>query len=97
MVVVVRARWRPMLRRASLVLDFNVRGSSTITRPINETTNKSPPKAGSGRKSKAEMTNPPMTRARYPGLKRSGTGNILIRNTTRPKNRLKMPRKMKVP
>ena len=96
-VVVVRARWRPMLRRAIFVVDFQVRGSSTITKPINVTASNRYPKVGRARAIRTESATPAISRARNFQVKRSGTGSTLTMKTTRLKKRLNRLRKMNVP
>src|SRR5258708_3470741 len=77
MVVVVRVRCRPMLRRAIFVLTFQVRGTSTITMPTSEAANSRIPNTGSTRYSSTDAAIPTRIRARYLRSKCSGTGSLL--------------------
>ena len=96
-VVVVRARWRPILRRAIFVLTFHGRGSSAVTIPSIEAANRSIPNTGSARYTGTDAAIPSRIRARYLRSKCSGTGSLLTTKTTRPKNTLSSNRKANVP
>ncbi len=86
-VVIVRTRCLPRLRKASLVLTFQLRGRNTTTRPDNEPASKKRPNTGSTWYTAAETTRPARTRPACLIFKRSGTGNLLMAKISK----LKMP------